>query len=293
MPKKPEVYFDESKKEKRQVGPVRKIILLLAVLIIIISSVAIVGAGERGVLLTFGKVEDVIFDEGFHFKIPFVQSVRNIDVKTLRFTASSEDAASNDLQQVTTEVTLNYKIDSNKVNSVFQKIGDIDQVEDKIIFPAIKESVKAATANFNAEELITRRSEVKNAILNVLIARLSPRDIIAEDLSITDFKFSPQFAAAIESKQVAEQNALKAKRDLDRIKIEAEQIRTKAEADADAKLSVAKAEAEALRIQSEAIKGTPDLINLRAIEKWDGVLPKITGAAVPFINIDSMLNDSK
>jgi prohibitin 2 len=158
--------------------------------------------------------------------------------------------------------------------------------QSKVIDPAIQESVKAATAQFTAEQLITQRPLVSQSIKEVLLQRLAPRGILVEELSITEFNFSPEFSRAIEAKQVAEQDALRAERELRRVQIEAQQRVAQAEADAKAKIVVAQAEAESLRLQREVI--SPALLQLRYIEKWNGVLPRFTSGdsgLVPLINI--------
>lgn len=150
----------------------------------------------------------------------------------------------------------------------------------------MQEAVKAATARFTAEELITQRPEVSQSIRQALVEQLQPRGIVVEDLSITEFNFSQEFAKAIEAKQVAEQDALRAERELRRAQIESQQQVARAEAEAKARLTVAQAEAEALRLQREVI--SPDLLQLRAIEKWDGVLPRFSAGGeglVPMINM--------
>jgi len=151
---------------------------------------------------------------------------------------------------------------------------------ERVIDPAVKESFKAAAARYTAEELISKRETLKTEVRNYLRERLHVFGINIVELSVTDFEFSAEFNRAIESKQTAEQNALRAKRDLERIKVEAEQ-----------KVTSARAEAEALRLQRQVI--SPELIQLRqieaqmkAIEKWDGKLPGVTGGAVPFIQVD-------
>ena len=260
-----------------------KVIPVLLVLGLIANAVVTIGAGERGVLLTFGKVEETIFGEGLHFKIPFVQSVAIFNVRTQKYEAVAT-AASKDLQDVNTQVALNFRVSADSVNRIYQNIGS--DYTDIIIAPAMQESVKASTAGFNAEELITERATVKQRIEDSLRQRLGERNIIVEALSITDFQFSPEFARAIEQKQVAQQLALKAERDLERIKIEADQLRAQAQGEADAKITRAKAEAEALKLQRDIIN--EQLLRLRAIEKWDGVLPKVTGSTVPFIDVSTL-----
>jgi regulator of protease activity HflC (stomatin/prohibitin superfamily) len=236
-----------------------------------------IGAGERGVVLNFGAVQDTVLDEGLHFRVPIMQMVIPVDVKVQK-SESEAAAASSDLQDVSSKVALNYHIIPDKANVVYQTIGIA--FKERIIDPAVHEVVKAVTAKYTAEELITKRPAVSDAMKTALTERLIIHNIAVDAFSIVGFSFSKIFMEAIESKQTAEQLALKARRDLDRIKIEAEQ-----------KITAAKAEAESLRLQRANISA--DLIelrkieaNLKAIEKWNGIMPQVTGAgAVPFIGV--------
>ncbi|MCH8959549.1 MAG: prohibitin family protein, partial [Proteobacteria bacterium] len=161
---------------------------------------------------------------------------------------------------------LNYHIDRSKVNVVYQELGLF--FKERIIDPAVQESVKAVSAEYTAEELITKRSEVSDKIRANMTDRLLAFNIVTDGFNIIDFSFSRGFNEAIEAKQTAEQQALKAERDLDRIKIEADQ-----------KVVQARAEAESQRIQRTTI--TPALLQLRAIEQWDGHFPQVIGGALP------------
>lgn len=232
-----------------------------------------VDSGERAIVLTLGSVSD-IEDDGLHFKLPFFQKAKIVDVRTRKAHAPAQ-AASSDMQRVTTEVALNYHLDPTKLGEIYAKTG-ID-IEGTLIDPRIQEVVKAVTAKYQADKLLAQREHVKGEIEAMLKLSLAPYHVVVEAVQITDFKFSEQYDAAIEAKQTAEQNAQKAKNDLDRIKVEAEQ-----------KIATAQAEAEAIRIQSEAIKaqGGEGYVQLKAIEKWNGQLPTYSGGgAVPFINI--------
>jgi prohibitin 2 len=252
------------------------------VIFALVNATTVVDAGTRGVVKTFGEVTGV-FDEGLHFRAPFVTEVVPVDVKTRRLTSESS-AASRDLQIVTTQVVLNYRVDPDSVATLVREIG-VDY-EAKIIDPAIQESVKAATAQFTAENLIIQRPLVSDSIRQVLNDRLIPRGIIVEEVSITEFNFSEEFSRAIEAKQVAEQDALRAERELRRAQIEAQQQVARAEAEAEARLQIARAEAEALRLQREVI--SPELLQLRFIERWNGILPRFMSGdsgLVPLINI--------
>jgi regulator of protease activity HflC (stomatin/prohibitin superfamily) len=251
-----------------------KFLALFVVIVVIISailgSIAVVPAGNRGVLLTYGAVENKILPEGISLITPFVNQVVVMSVQTQKYSTEAS-SASKDLQTVSTEVTLNYRLDPNTVNKIYQELSI--GYENNIIQPAIQEVVKASTAKFTAEELITKREIIKSEIENALRDRLSNfGGIIMQTVSITNFDFSPEFNSAIEAKQTAEQLALKAENDLKRIKVEAEQ-----------RVAQATAEAEAIRIQAEALKSNQQLIALNWVERWNGILPTtlIVGGETP------------
>jgi len=262
-----------------QKGPLRLVLIIGAILVffLFLSPWVQIGAGERGIVLNFGAVQDKVLDEGLHFRMPIMQKVTRVDVKVQKAETDAA-AASADLQDVSSKVAINYHIIPDKANIVYQSIGI--QFKERIIDPAVLEVVKAVTAKYTAEELITKRPAVSDAMKLSLTERLLEHNIAVDAFSIVGFSFSKIFMEAIESKQTAEQLALKAKRDLDRIKIEAEQT-----------ITAARAEAESLRLQRANI--SPDLIelrkieaNLKAIDKWNGILPQVTGGgAVPFIGV--------
>jgi regulator of protease activity HflC (stomatin/prohibitin superfamily) len=246
------------------------VVVVIAALITISNSFVVIETGTRGVVKTFGRVTDT-YGEGLHFMTPFVTTITIVDVKIQKLESSSV-AASKDLQTVTADVALNYSVDPAKAGNLVSDIG-ADGYDNRIIAPAISESVKAATAQYTAEQLITQRAQVSDSIRNTLAERLKDYHIIVHDLSITNSAFSEAFSVAIESKQVAEQDALKAKQELERTKIEAQQQLARADADAQTRLKIAEAEAEALRLQREVI--SPELIQLRFIEKWNGEMPRV------------------
>ena len=239
-----------------------------------------VGAGERGIVLNFGAVQEKVLQEGIHFRVPIMQEIIFMDVKIHKVVTDAASASS-DLQDVALSVALNYHIIPDKANLVYQTIGM--EFKERMIDPAIQEVMKAVSARYTAEELITKRPAVSAEMQESLTKRLLLSNISVDAFSIVSFSFSKIFTDAIEAKQTAEQNALKAERDLDRIKVEAQQT-----------IAAATAEAEALRLQKMNI--SPDLIelrkieaNLKAIEKWDGILPQVTGAgAVPFIGVSDL-----
>ena len=235
-----------------------------------------VQSGEKALVFTWGKITNVT-GEGLHFKIPYMQSTQKVDIRTLKAEAPAV-AASKNMQTVNTVVTINYHLDPDKLAELYSRVG-LD-VESKIIAARIQEVVKAVVAKYTADELLARRESVKGEISTQLTQQVSQYYIIVETggVQITNFEFSHAFVQAIENKQIAEQNALKAENDLARIKVEAEQ-----------QIATARGTAEAIRIQAEAIRaqGGKEYVNLKAIEKWNGQLPTYMGGngPVPFIDI--------
>jgi prohibitin 2 len=241
-----------------------------------------VDAGYVGIVKRGGRPIAEL-QPGFHFIRPVGDTVQPISVQT-RVTKTSEDASSKDLQIVKAEVTLAYHVDKQYALDIAVQLND--DAENRVIIPAIFESIKAETSQYDVRELVTQRAKVRDGIEERVKARLAPYHIVAESTSITNFAFSAQYEQSIEQKQVAEQNAEKAKNDLVRIQVEAQQAAAKAKGEADAAIAaatgdaqstliVAKAKAEAQRLQRENI--TPELLQLRTIElmhdKWDGVFP--------------------
>src|SRR6188472_4576845 len=189
------------------------IVTFIVIILIMSESVVIVEAGHRGVVLYVGAVENRVLGEGLHFIVPFAEQVIQLEVRTLKFQADAS-AASNDLQEVATVIALNYHINPNDANVIYQQLGA--DYSDRIIAPTIQESVKASVAKFNAEELITKRETAKSVIANAIRSTLASNNIQTQNVFITDFKFSDAFATQIEQKVVAfqkfltEQNNLKA-----------------------------------------------------------------------------------
>jgi len=246
------------------------------VLFIVIWPFGIVEAGERGVLLRWGAVTGKIFNEGLYMRIPLADRIEIMDVKIQKEEVLAT-AASKDLQTVESRVALNYHIDPSRVANIYQEIGINYNI--RLIDPALQESVKSTTAKYTAEELITKREEVRDAIRAHLVEKLEPRGILIDDFNIVDFQFSASFNAAIELKVTAEQSALAAKNKLEQIKFEAEQ-----------QIAEARGKAEALRIESSALQSSPQILQLRALEKWDGKLPAVMGnGSTPFVDVSTLI----
>jgi regulator of protease activity HflC (stomatin/prohibitin superfamily) len=261
------------------------IIALIVIGVIASASVQIVDSGNRGVLLHWSAVDTTIppLEEGLHFVVPFQDTVVNMEVRTLKFVKSTS-SASKDLQTVSTEVTVNYRPSPESVNTLYKEVG-LDY-QNRIITPAVEEVVKQVTANYNAEELITKRPLVKSDIESEIASRLIAFNIITDVISITDFQFSPLFAQAIESKVEAEQKAFKAENDLRRIQVEAQQREALAQGVAKANIAEAEGEAEAIKIINEALAQNPNYLEWLKTQAWDGKLPLVVGeGGTPFIQI--------
>ena len=267
-----------------------KIVLLAIIVLVIIgvvasSSVKIVDAGNRGILTHWSAVDltNAPLDEGIHFVIPFQDEVVQMEVRTLKYDTSTR-SASKDLQTVQTTVTVNYHPDTERVHFLYKEIGL--SYENRVIQPAIDETVKQVSANYNAEELITKRPLVKSDIENAIRERLNQFYIDTEVISITDFEFSPLFAKAIESKVEAEQKAQKAENDLIRIEVEARQLEAQAVGLAAANIAEAQGEAEAISIINNALSNNPFYLEWLKTQAWDGRLPLVVGeGGTPFISI--------
>jgi regulator of protease activity HflC (stomatin/prohibitin superfamily) len=252
-------------------------IIAVLVIAIIASSSKSVPAGFVGVRTQFGAVSGGSLSAGLNFKIPFMQKIELMDTRIQKIEADAF-AASKDLQIVTSKIAVNFSINPQQAGDLYKEVGI--NFKSVIIEPAVQEVVKMATAQYTAEELIAKRGEVSAKMTQFLSEKISKKGIIINDFNVLNFEFSQDFNKAIEQKQIAQQQALKAGQDLERIRIEAEQ-----------KIVQAKAEAESLKLQKQEI--TAEMLELRtieaklkAIEKWDGKLPQYNGGnAIPFIDV--------
>jgi len=221
---------------------------------------------QRAVVVTFWNVSNQVYDEWLHLKLPILQQVKKINIKTQKEEVEAL-SASKDLQNVTTRLAINYSIDNSWVRKLFITVWDNSTIKSVLIDPAIQESIKAVTAKYTAEELITKRELVRAWIFDLLTQKLKVDwiDIIA--LNITNFKFSDNFDASIEQKVKAEQDALTQKNKLEQVKYEAKQ-----------QIESAKAQAESIKIQAQAItqQWWEDYVKLQWIAKRDWKLPVTT-----------------
>lgn len=252
------------------------IIVVVALAVLVGFSIVIVPAGHTGVVVTLGAVGEDVLSEGMHLKAPFVTNVVVMDNRVLK-TEVESSSASKDLQTVSSVIALNYRVGKENSASLYKNVGT--NYETIIVNPAIQECVKAVTAKYTAEELITERQVVGDQMKDALSDKISPYGLDIEVFNIVSFDFSEEFNAAIEAKQTAQQNALKAEQDLARIKVEAEQ-----------QVEQARAEAEAYRLKNEQI--TDKTLMMEWIAKWDGKLPAVSGDGTYMFDVSDFMGSS-
>jgi len=249
---------------------IKKIVYWVIIVVIVLTVLSTwlpwftVSPGEVGLIVRLGRLQDSVYTEWLNFKRPLIDKIVKINIQTQKVQATA-DSASKDLQNISTTIAVNGNIKPTSAMDIYRNVGNAELVWDKIIAPAIQESVKAATAKYTAEELITKRTLVSQDIKGSLVEKLSKYGINVTDVNIVNFQFSQGFDQAIEAKVKAEQEALAEKNKLESVKFQAQQ-----------KIEQAKAEAESIRIQAEAIKSQwwGDYVNLKWIEKRDGKLPQ-------------------
>lgn len=272
---------------------------LVALIVLANASINTVDTGYRGVKTRFGKVVSNSLTSGLYFCIPIVEQIHEVEVREQKMTMETS-ASSRDLQTIQSSIAINFRPSPEAAHQLFEEVG-VDY-EKRILSPAVEETAKAVTAKYTAEELITKRTQVRDEMEEMLSSRVVVNHISITKFNIVNFEFSRSFNNAIEAKQTAEQEALRASNILRRIKVEADQkietargeaesIKLRAEADAKAIELKATAEAEAQRILSEVVNR--DVITLRAVEKWDGVMPKFTGENLPFVSFNEKLSSPR
>ncbi|MBQ9898065.1 MAG: prohibitin family protein [Ruminococcus sp.] len=256
-------------------------------LVLCASSFTIVPAGSTGVVLTLGKVSQTSFTEGFHLKIPFIQEVEDMSNK-IQVYETPASAVSKDLQTVSSTIAVNYRLVSDKSADMYKNVGV--EYQTILITPVVQECMKSATAKYTAEELITKRNEVGDEVKTALSEKLNDYGIYIEKFNIVNFDFSSEYNEAIEAKQVAEQNLLKTQTEQEQAIVianaEAEKKKIAANATAEALLTEAQAQADANKLLEESL--SEKVIAYEQIQKWNGVMPKVTSGDSNglLINID-------
>ncbi len=254
----------------------RRILILATIaflaLIIITSSFYTVRSTERGVLSTFGKMSDDVVGDGLHVKIPFIQTVKKVNIQQKKFDGH-ENSYTRDVQTSEVDYTINYELVRENVSKLMKNVGD--DYHNRIVVPFVRSAMKEAFGNFAATEIVENRDAVRREIEQTLRCTLDSNYFFNVQFQLVDIDFDDDFENAIKEKQVAEQNALKAKNVTIQVEEQAKQTKIKAEADA-----------EAMRIKANALERNPKLVNYEAVQKWDGKLPEyMLGNTVPFIDL--------
>lgn len=263
-------------KQSSKGNKVKFLVMVLAVMAIVgavfMCGCSIVGPGERGVRISLGKASDEPKQPGAYLWFPFLLGMAKVDVQ-IQKTEITASAASQDMQEITTTVAVNWSLDPSRTVDTYKTIGDERDVLERIVIPAVNEILKSATAKRTAEQILKQRMELKADIDDGLKVRLAKHGLNFNDVSIVHLEFSKQFTEAIEEKQIAEQKSQQAH-------YEAE----KAIQDAKAEVNRAQGQAESQRLIKQTI--TTEILQQRAIEKWDGKFPQVMGSgALPFINL--------
>lgn len=249
------------------------VVIILVLIVIGVNAITVVNAGHTGVVVTFGKVNEGVLQEGIHAKIPFVQNVVMIDNRIRKLEVQTE-AFSKDLQSVDTTLAINYRVDTAKSYSIYKNIGA--DYENVLVTPAVNEVLKAITATYTAEETVTNRALISDGLVEGLNDKLNSIGLYVTDVNIIDFDFSDAFITAIEEKQVAQQQLLKA---------ETEKKTAITNAEADAEAAKIRAEGEAAANDTLAKSLTSSVIENKKIEKWNGELPKVTSDSGTIIDL--------
>ncbi|MBF2009583.1 prohibitin family protein [Chlorogloeopsis fritschii PCC 9212] len=277
--------------KNQQFGSWQSIVAGVAIAILVIfalNSFIIINPGEAGVLSILGKARDGALLEGIHIKPPFISRVDVYDVTVQKYEIPAQ-SATKDLQELTAKFAINFRIDPQQVVEIRRKQGSLENIVSKIIAPQTQESFKIAAARRTVEEAITKRNELKEDFDTALGQRLDKYGIIVLDTSVIDLTFSPEFAKAVEDKQIAEQRAQRAV-----------YIAQEAEQEAQADINRAKGKAEAQRLLAETLKaqGGQLVLQKEAIEAWKNggaqmpkvlVIGKDSQSSVPFLfNVSNM-----
>lgn len=251
--------------------------IVLAILVILgLNSFVIINPGQAGVISILGKARDGALLEGIHVKPPFISVIDVYDLTVQKFEVPAE-SSTKDLQNLSARFAINFRLDPMQVVEVRRKQGTLANIVSKIIAPQTQEAFKIAAARRTVEEAITKRSELKEDFDNALGDRLDKYGIIVLDTSVVDLAFSPEFAKAVEEKQIAEQRAQRAV-----------YVAREAEQEAQADVNRAKGKAESQRLLAETLKaqGGQLVLQKEAIEAW-----KSGGAQMPKVLV--MGGDSK
>ena len=275
-------------------------VLAIAYALLIPPAFGQVEAGHRGVILRFGSPQDTVLGEGLYILPPIGHSVVSVNVQSLVYAAKSEEAASHDLQTVHTDVVLNYRLDPSRVVEIYRLYRQ--DIETRVLAPATREVIKAATSRYTAEQLIQQRPQVKDVIDGLLEERMGPVGLLLEATNITNFAFSDDFSTTIEQQAVAQRQVEVEKNKLLQVQQQAQQQVIQAEAAAKARIEQARgeaestrlraiADAESIRLRGDALTANPGLVAMEIAQRWDGKYPPYYfagGGTIPIVNLPAV-----
>ena len=248
------------------------IVVLFILFLIVFQPMTIVGVGERGVKVTLGQTSPVALEEGVHFVMPFISTVKKMNVKTVKSNIATM-AQSKDIQQARIVYVVNYNLQPENAPKMWRTVGR-DYVS-VVVMPTVEGIVKDTIGKWNAQDIVANREKVASEVLFKLNEKLGPKYINVSDFQITEIQYSQAFEQAIESKVTAEQEALKAKNKTVQVQEEARQ-----------KIIASEAEAKSMAIRAQALTQNKNLVEYEAVQKWDGKLPQyMMGNSVPFVKL--------
>ena len=248
------------------------IVVLFILFLIVFQPMTIVGVGERGVKVTLGQTSPVALEEGVHFVMPFISTVKKMNVKTVKSNIATM-AQSKDIQQARIVYVVNYNLQPENAPKMWRTVGR-DYVS-VVVMPTVEGIVKDTIGKWNAQDIVANREKVASEVLFKLNEKLGPKYINVSDFQITEIQYSQAFEQAIESKVTAEQEALKAKNKTVQVQEEARQ-----------KIIASEAEAKSMAIRARALTQNKNLVEYEAVQKWDGKLPQyMMGNSVPFVHL--------
>lgn len=274
-PSTPRLEMADSRRIRNALDGLRLFVVLLAVALLS-TFVVVVPVGERGVLMRLGAVQPRALGEGAHLIIPAVETVRTLSVRLQSHLQHSE-AATRDLQDVTMDLAVRWHLPPERVPLVYQRLGDIQAIVRNVLEPAVEDSLKTVVATLNAEELISQRDSLRLRLQTLLAERLAPFDLLVDGIDLVQLDFSQRFRAAVEAKQVAEQDARRASYEA-----------ITAQRQAAARVYRAEGEAKAQELLQATL--TPEVLQHQALERWNGHLPLVMGNdATPMVDVKSLL----
>ena len=246
--------------------------VVIIIAILSINCISIVDTGYVGVVTTFGNVSDNVFNSGLHLKLP-VSKVNKMEIREIKNVIETY-AFSKDIQEVKVNAAIKYRIKQEKAISIFREQGK--NYYSITIEPAFLGALKTSFTSYDAENIIAYREKLTSTIFNSLQEILDKNNIILLEITLQDIDFSDAFTNAVEAKQVATQDKLKAEQEAEKKKIEAD-------GNAYVKIKEAEAEAQANEMKQKSI--TDNLIKYEQIQKWNGVLPQVEGSSAPIISL--------